>query len=388
MASDTLTPGNEAGTCGVATARSGRRSATPSDARSSFAARPGSKGRADGAGSWCVAVSGNPAKRWTARKPDPGAAAPTPTEDEILCGGGGVSPPSWHHLTDNEAEPEQLNAPAIATGSDALPTRGADKKREARARKRELFEGYPPGTTQAQTRLLACRVDALAVAYRLELSSAFVDELLERQSLADLAGSAELTLLGGIAVALTRSRRHDFFSFQNADVRGAIDLRAPGGWTLEVVVRATSLATHPLAEALALAERVASGFGEPLEQRLRRFDLAADFVGWPLRRDDAERFSTRAGKSGFLVDSKDVDEAETAHVKPRIREFTRNGVGVTGLAFASGNDLSAHLRQEFRARLGWSRSEACDRTRALAPERLAWRGRDAARISASRNVPR
>jgi hypothetical protein len=302
MASDTLTPGNEAGTCGVATARSGRRSAKPSDARSSFAARSGTSGRADNGGSSRARAPGSGAKRWTARKAASEAAAPTLAEGEVGCAGGGVSPPSWHHLTDQEDSPAQLDASVIVTGSDALPTHGADRKRAARARRGDVFEGCPPDTTPAPTRLLARRVDALAVAYRVELSPAFADELGERQAFADLGGCAELTLASGIALALGRSRRQDFFSFQNDDVRGAVDLRASGGWTLEVVLRATFLATHPLDAALAVAERVALGFGQPHERRLRRFDLAADFMGWPLRRDDAERFSTKAGKSSFLVD--------------------------------------------------------------------------------------
>ncbi|HET9932458.1 MAG TPA: hypothetical protein VFQ35_17265, partial [Polyangiaceae bacterium] len=187
------------------------------------------------------------------------------------------------------------------------------------------------------------RVDALAVAFRVELSGSFADELCERQALADVGGGAELKLPSGIALALRRSRRQSFYAFQNADVRGAVDLLASGGWTLEVVLRAAFLATHPLSAALAVAERVAVGFGEAHERRLRRFDLAADFVGWPLRRDDAERFSTRAGKASFLVDSKDLDEVETLLVKPEIREFSRNGVGVTGLTFAAGGDLSARV---------------------------------------------
>jgi hypothetical protein len=332
----TLAPGSDAGTCGVATARSARPSGPPRDARSSSAAQRPARRPADGAGGACARVSGD----GVAGSRNPRAAGPASAAlGELGCGGGGVSPPSWHHLTDTKTEREQRDPPEIATRSGAPPTRGADKKRAARERKCEVFEGYAPGTT----RLLARRVDAFVIAYRVELFPAFADELCERQSLADLGGGAELILSGGIALALGPSRRQDFFAFQNADVRGAVDLRAPGGWTLEVVLRATFLATHNLAEALAVAERVARGFGAPHERRMRRFDLAADFTGWPLRRDDAERFSTRAGKSSFFVDRKDLDEAEALLVKPRIREFARNGVGVTGLAFASGNDLSARL---------------------------------------------
>jgi hypothetical protein len=339
MDSDTLAPGNDAGTCGVATARSDRPSGPPRGARSSFAAEKHAGSHPDGAGGAHSWASEDSAERGHASA----AAALTAASGELGRRGGGVSPPSWHHPAAREGQPERLDAPVIVTRSGSVPTRGADRRRAARARKSEVFEGYPSGTTYVQPRLLASRVDALVVAYRVELSVAFTDELRERQSFADLGGGAELRLPSGIALALGRSRRQDFFSFENSDVRGAVDLRATGGWPLEVVVRATFLATHPLAEALAIADRVALGFGESRERRLRRFDLAADFIGWPLLRDDAERFSTRAGKSSFFVDSKDLDEAEAVLVRPAIREFSRNGVGVTGLAFASGNDLSARL---------------------------------------------
>jgi hypothetical protein len=157
---------------------------------------------------------------------DAPAASLTPAQGADVGRGGGVSPPSWHHPEDRDADLKKPDAPVTVAGLNAVPTRGADKKRAARARKIAVLDGSRPGTT----RLLARRVDALAIAYRVELSTAFTDELCERQALAELGGCAELTLPGGIALALGRSRRQDFFSFQNADVRGALDLRASGRW--------------------------------------------------------------------------------------------------------------------------------------------------------------
>jgi len=218
------------------------------------------------------------------------------------------------------------------------------------------------------------------------MSPAFADELAERQAIADLSRGAELKLANGVAVALSPNRRHEFYAFENADVRGVVDLLGSGGWILEVVLLATFLATHSLADALAVAELVAEGFGEVLQARLRRFDLAADFVGWPLRRDDAERLSTRAGKSSFIVDSKDFDEVETQLVKPAVREFARNGVGVTGFAIGSGNDLSARIyAKSFELNLP-GREAKREIEHALWRAR-GWKGQDVTRVEFQHRGP-
>lgn len=378
---------NEARTCGVATARSGRPSGKPSDARSSSDvgvrpsdAEPGTQGRPDNAGVARVRVPRDPAEgRERARKTVSLNEAGALADGDEGSGGGGVTPPSWHHLPNQDQEPELPNPVGIVESFGIGPASGPGAPQQTGNRKHGVFGGYPPGTTNGEARLLARRVDALVLGYRVHLFPALVDELGERQAFADLAGGAELKLASGIVVALGRSRRHSFHAFQNADARGAVDLLAPGGWILEVILRAVFLATHPLREALEVAERVAAGFGEVVERRLRRFDLCADFVGWPLRRDDAERFSTRAGKASFFVDSKDVDEVESLLVKPAIREFSRAGVGVTGLAFASGNELSARIYAK-SFELGLAGREAKREIEHALWRANAWQGEDVTRL--------
>ena len=194
------------------------------------------------------------------------------------------------------------------------------------------------------TRLLGCRVDALVVAFRVELCKQVAELLDSRAQLAAEVAVAELTL-GDFAFELKATQREGFLSFQNADVRGAYSTRATGGWRLELVVRATYLATHKLEAALDLVQRMAASFGTLTERpRLRRFDCAADFVGFPLSARDAERFVTkRASIDAFHSEEKDLDEVGTPLNKPAMRvhrDFTRT---VTGFNVSAGNPISARI---------------------------------------------
>jgi hypothetical protein len=189
-------------------------------------------------------------------------------------------------------------------------------------------------------------VDALVLASKVDVSPAVLDELRERQSIADLAGGAELRV-GGHMFAIKRNRRMGFCAFENADLRGTFDERATGGWRLEVVLRATFLATHSLATALDLGKAVCAAFGDIQGMRLRRFDLAADYVNFPLSREDVDRVVTRRARTqSFVVDrKKDLDDAPGDPYEP-----TRNAVEhrsptmvVTGITVAQANPLMARI---------------------------------------------
>jgi hypothetical protein len=186
-------------------------------------------------------------------------------------------------------------------------------------------------------------VDALVVAYQLDVDDAVRDELGERQGIADDAGTAELRV-SDFAFAIRRSRKLEAFYFENADVHCAFDDRASAGWKLEIVFRATFLATHGLVETLALAKRIARGFGSVVGERVRRFDLAADFEGFPLDRDDADRIvTTRAGIASFSTEAKDTDDALGEHFPPDLTEHRRANHQVTGFTIAPGNPLMARI---------------------------------------------
>ncbi|MDF3067092.1 MAG: hypothetical protein K0R38_2693 [Polyangiaceae bacterium] len=217
------------------------------------------------------------------------------------------------------------------------------------------------------------------VAVKVDAAPRAFDEAARRQALANETGSADLRL-GGISFALKRSRRVDVIRFENADVRATLATGTPqGGWHLEVVVRATFLATHRLEDSLTVVRTVALLFGPILAMRLRRFDLAADFVGFPLRDDDSKCVVTRArGVTTFLAESKDVDEVSGVVCKPNTREHRATG-RVTGLTAGAGSALMARLyvkseevmlagREEKRAiehalwrREGWDGKESVTR---------------------------
>lgn len=202
----------------------------------------------------------------------------------------------------------------------------------------------PPKTSSDFLRLVGSRVDALVIAFKIEVSQSVRDELEERQAIADEAGAAELRL-AALAFAMRPSRKRDAIAFENDDIRCVYDPRASGGWCLEVVTRAVYLATYSLEAAISLAERLAVGLGTVQGTRLRRFDVAADLSGFPLSNEDALRIvTTRARTDSFLVtDPKDIDEAEGELCRSNLREHRSASREVTGFTVAPGNPLSLRI---------------------------------------------
>lgn len=186
------------------------------------------------------------------------------------------------------------------------------------------------------------RVDALVIAFKVGVRRSVTDEIDERQSLADLSGSAELRI-AELRFALKCRRARSVVAFENADVRCVYLPLASGAFVVEVVVRATFLATHPLSVSVALCKRIARGLGTIQEWRLRRFDIAADYAGFALSPDDVDRvLTTRARIQSFRADCKDVDEVEGELALP-IREHRDSVLRVTGIMVAAGNPLMARV---------------------------------------------
>ncbi len=185
---------------------------------------------------------------------------------------------------------------------------------------------------------IARRVDALKLNYQVKAGSAVDDEFDERQSLADTAGHAELRL-GRFGFLMKRGRSNDRFYFENQDVRCLYDRKPRGRCNLELIPRATFLATHPLASALSLLNEVAEAVGTVSQEHLGRIDLAADFVGFPLHRDDIDNLVTsRARTDGFLVSGKDVEPGGD-----RLTQHLDAGRSVSGISVAPGNPLMARI---------------------------------------------
>jgi hypothetical protein len=189
------------------------------------------------------------------------------------------------------------------------------------------------------TRLVDRRVDWLQVAYDVAPSAACEQALNKAQLLADSAGRAEFSE-AGIPFELRRSAASRRSAFSNADVRGMFDPSAAGGFRLGLEIRATHLATHKIEDAVALCRRIARGFGRVRKERLRRFDLAGDYVGFPINALDVDRLHTRARKrTTFLSQFKDLEDVSKAEV----RTYTNSAREVTGITVAPGGDVMCRI---------------------------------------------
>jgi hypothetical protein len=219
---------------------------------------------------------------------------------------------------------------------------GAERERELRRIVGLPVEGEETPPPNATTRLVGHRVDALVIAFRLN-PDRLAMKLLERLDAA-AEGAVEL-MLGRFAFSLKTHKLSGCAQFENADVRGILNLKASGGWHLEIVVRAVFLATHPLEQALQLVCDVADAFGPVLAgPRLRRVDLAADFAGFALSERDAERFATlRANVNEYREEAKDTGEVPTAIDSPRLRVHRNSTARITGYSVSTGNPFSARI---------------------------------------------
>lgn len=140
-------------------------------------------------------------------------------------------------------------------------------------------------------------MDALRIAFAIELPSAVCDELRARQDRANACGTAEVTI-GAFTGALSHASSVDRWIIKNDDVTCEVNARAAEGWTLAIDVRAHFLATHALDEVIAFMQRIARCFGCPTRSRVRRLDLAVDVLGWKVRSQERTSFLLPRGQGG------------------------------------------------------------------------------------------
>jgi len=250
-------------------------------------------------------------------------------------------------------------------------------------------------------RLLAWRVDALVIAFRVDFTDAAIANLRDRQLLANEHGRADLEIAqpdddGRAALfELKRTRAIDKFYFESGDVRCVIDLQAPApneplrrptahpyvpgqreqemrdagiappqfGWTLELTARASWLACTDLIAAVAALTKLAGLFGDVHAERLRRFDLCADFAGWRLDPSDADSWvkPRRAKLASYIPDiaheeTDDADELEEQGGKVSARAYRDKRGRVTGFTVGAGGALSMRCYDK-RAELRLPQSE-------------------------------
>lgn len=250
-------------------------------------------------------------------------------------------------------------------------------------------------------RLLARRVDALVLAFRVDFTDTMIAHLRERQAVAQEHGKADLEIScadddgRSYLFELKRTRAIDKFYFESGDVRCVIDLQAappgepkrrptnnpyvPGtreqemrdagiapaqfGWTLEVTARASWLAANELDGAIAAIVKLAGLFGDVHAERLRRFDLCADFAGWRLDPIDADSWvkPRRAKLASYIPDiaheeTDDADELEAQGGKVSARAYRDKRGRVTGFTVGAGGALSMRCYDK-RAELRLPQSE-------------------------------
>lgn len=196
--------------------------------------------------------------------------------------------------------------------------------------------------TAMTLRVLGNRVDALTMAYRVELDPSFVAALRARADVAKRHGRASFEWgvltprleqgerdwiaargkLGPIQACwvnqenitkvdhrsllwgeLRYSRALKVWNITNEPFyRLHVELNAPGGehddkgigWTVEIVWYAQTLAKWGLARVLEESAAIASLMGDVREQRLRRIDLCADVAGWRIVDGDESKLVKRS----------------------------------------------------------------------------------------------
>lgn len=183
-------------------------------------------------------------------------------------------------------------------------------------------------------RELAHRVDALVCAWKLEPTAATLQALDRCHD--DSRGAGRVAVeLGGVQWSVRPSRQQSRYLLERGPVRGCIDLREE--WNCELIARSTYLATTPLPVAVTELQTMAGEIGNVLGTRLRRFDLAADFAGWPLRQTDVTRLVKTRCRTARVASFRPDVIADGEQV--RSRTYRAAAELITGHVVAPGNPL-------------------------------------------------
>lgn len=202
------------------------------------------------------------------------------------------------------------------------------------------------GPGPAAPRLVGARCDALVIAYRVDVSDELHAYLANRAELATLFGRVEFERCSDqqvLTMQMRRTRAPERFYLENGDARVIIDLKAPGAkridgaavppWTVEVTMRATTIAQLGIREAIKQSNAIATSIaGDRVlvrGARVRRFDLAADFERWNLSEVSAGDF-VKPGRAKV---------GEFA----KIRTYTASRQVITGFTIAAGAPVMARI---------------------------------------------
>lgn len=271
--------------------------------------------------------------------------------------------------------------------NDAGASRVVQGDRAARGR------AQPPDTLpedvaagNALPQLLCERVDWLTIAWSLDLSGEAVRALRAAGAKADEHGSAPV-VFGAFAAEVKRSNKPDRFTFRNGDFVGVVDLSkrhqleitASGAYCAQVPsVPAILAQMQKIVDALGAAD--AHGKTLVHEVRVRRFDICADFVSFPvdLVSRHALLFPRGTKDKGVLGTYdpgwRDVDGDERARGfipadeqhddRPDTREYANSKGAKTGHTICAGSVVMGRVyNKSIELRLGHEDKQRVEETR-------------------------
>lgn len=196
-------------------------------------------------------------------------------------------------------------------------------------------------------RVLARRIDALTIAFSVDLDPEAKATLERRGALAEENKGKAAFSLHGLECEIQVTRKKKWWFFKNADMRATLDLQIAandGGWNIEVVLDARYLAAqaHDFGAGIELARKVAGSFGTIRAERLRRFDICADFAGFNMTDRMCDKWlMPKGGKkmTGYVVDADTGRQTKKlTKVVSTIGEY-RNARKVTGNVICPGNTI-------------------------------------------------
>jgi len=259
--------------------------------------------------------------------------------------GGGVTPPPMATDWAGGQGTSGGQASEIAESDGAFPGAGADDQAPASGVVQGTPDTPPPTATPGRARLpvgpgglrvVGARVDYFLLAYKFAVikNEVLWDVARDRSD----AGWESAFELGGVPCKLTRKAHAAWVLMRNADMIAKFDVNERDGWALEIDFSAMFLATHTLAEAIAVGDRLAQAVGPVLESRLRRADLAVDVAGWEIRPHDVEKFLLRRSEAAKYTEVEPgEDEAQRGQQAPA-RVYS-NKRGITGITIGKGDSM-------------------------------------------------
>jgi hypothetical protein len=228
----------------------------------------------------------------------------------------------------------------------------------------DAAETATPAPAPTPVRCVGRRVDAFTWAGKVEIPAMVWDHLagVKREAeglghpvpfdLADLGLLRDALASGEVDAGTARlsfSNRGTgaVYVMLNNDAQIRVDKEAPGGWTVEVIVRAAFLARHTFKQAINLVRRIGAAFGglnlaAPCNERCRRVDLAADFAGWEIAQKDGDNLvkRQRAALKDFFASK---DDAGGDDYEQPISYTYRHDREPTGIAVCPGGCVMVRL---------------------------------------------